>query len=509
MPNSPLSNNARIAKNTILLYGRMILLMGVSLYTSRVVLATLGIEDYGIYNVVGGFIGMFAFLNGAMSSCTQRYITFALGKGDEGELKKIFSTSLITHMIIAAIVFMLAETIGLWFVLEKLIIPENRMTAAVVVYECSILSTIVMIMSFPFNADIIAHERMSAFAYISIFEAFAKLLIVFLLSIGNMDRLMLYAILLLLVQVSVIIIYNCYCKINFSEAKIHWILDGKLIKEMFSFTGWNLWGGLAATLFGQGLNILLNIFFGPAVNAARGISVQVQAAVQQFSANFQMALNPQITKSYASNELETMHTLIFRSSKFTFFLLLCLALPIIVEINTILSIWLKEVPESTNLFVVLMLMITIVDAVSNPFMISAAATGRVKVYQSVIGGLLLLILPISYIVLKLGAQPYMVFVVHFCVAIVAFITRLLIIRPMINLSIRKYCIKVFLPCLFTLMPSVTTAYCLKLFIYDSVWGGIIVAIITCMATLVYSYIWGLTKNEKAFVLNNMMKVIKR
>ena len=499
------SNNSRIAKNTIVLYFRMIVLMCVTLYTSRVILATLGIEDYGIFNVVGGFIGMFAFLNSAMSSCTQRYITFALGKGNSEYINDVFSTSIITHFIISIIVLILAETIGLWFVIEKLVIPAERVSAGIVVYQCSVASTLIMIMSFPFNADIIAHEKMSAFAYISIYEAFAKLAIAFILTIGNVDKLILYAILLFFVQISVIFIYIIYCTKNFEEAKIKWHWNKQLIKEMFAFTGWNMWGGLASALFGQGINILLNIFFGPAINAARGISVQVQTAVQQFSTNFQMALNPQITKTYASGNLDAMHMLIYRSSKFTFFLLLCLILPIILEIDTILAIWLREVPDNTNIFVCLMLVITLIDAVSNPLMISAAATGTVKVYQSVIGGLLLLIVPIAYIILKMGAAPYMVFVVHLCIACIAFVARLLIIRPLVNLSIRTYAKKVFIPCMMVLTLSAITAFVIKKVLIGSLLISIIAAAITCLSVILYSYTLGLSREERMFVIDKIKR----
>lgn len=498
-------NNSRIAKNTIVLYFRMILLMCVTLYTSRVVLATLGIEDYGIYNVVGGFIGMFAFLNSAMSSSTQRYITFALGKGDSEYINNVFSTSIITHFIISIIVFTLAETIGLWFVIEKLVIPAERVSAAMVVYQCSVASTLIMIMTFPFNADIIAHEKMSVFAYMSIYEALTKLVIAFVLTIGNVDKLILYSILILLAQISVAFLYIGYCISNFEEAKIKWNWKKQLIKEMFAFTGWNMWGGLASALFGQGINILLNIFFGPAINAARGVSVQVQTAVQQFSTNFQMALNPQITKTYSSGNLDAMHMLIYRSSKFTFFLLLCLILPIIIEIDTILAIWLKDVPDSTNIFVCLMLVITLIDAVSNPFMISAAATGKVKVYQSVVGGLLLLIIPIAYIILKMGAAPYMVYVVHLCIACIAFVVRLLLIRPLVHLSIKTYAKKVFTPCIMVLIPSAITAFVIKKVLIGGLLVSIIAAAITCLSVVLYSYTLGLSKEEHMFIINKIKR----
>lgn len=477
--------------------------MAVSLYTSRVVLSTLGIDDYGIYNVVGGFIGMFAFLNGAMAGCTQRFITIAIGKGDEQNLKKVFSTCVITHGMIALIVFILAETIGLWFVLEKLVIPETRMTAAMVVYQCSIVSTMVMIMSFPYNADIIAHEKMSAFAYISIFEAFANLGVVYLLYIGLFDKLAFYAVLLLIVKVSFIVVYRIYCKRHFVESVFRWLFDKRLLKEMLSFTGWNLWGGIAGTLMGQGINVLLNIFFGPTVNAARGIAVQVQSAVQMFATNFQTALNPQMMKSYATGELQAMYMLLFRSAKFTFMLLLCLMLPLILEIDTVLGLWLKEVPKYTNIFVCLMLCISMVDAVSNPFMTASAATGKVKVYQSVVGGILLMIVPLAYIPLKLGAEPYSVFIVHLTIAIIAFITRIFIIRKLIDLSIKEYLMNAILPCLKVALPSIFISLAIKMSLPNELVYSIIVGVITLIMVPITSCLFGLTENERQFVLSKI------
>lgn len=499
-----INNNSRIAKNTIFLYFRMILLMAVSLYTSRVVLSSLGIDDYGIYNVVGGFIGMFAFLNGAMSGCTQRFITIALGKGDEFYLKKVFSTCVITHGLIALLIFLLAETIGLWFVLDKLVIPIDRMTAAMVVYQCSIVSTMVMIMSFPYNADIIAHEKMSAFAYISIFEAFANLGVVYILHVGNVDKLALYAVLLLVVKVVVILVYRIYCKRHFMESAFRWLFDKSLLKEMLSFTGWNLWGGLAGTLMGQGINILLNIFFGPAVNAARGIAVQVQSAVQLFATNFQTALNPQMMKSYAAGDLTNMHTLLFRSAKFTFILLLCLMLPLILSIDQILVLWLKDVPTYTNVFVCLMLCISMVDAISNPFMTASAATGRVRIYQSVVGGILLVIVPIAYVALKMGGEPYIVFVVHLCVGIIAFIVRLLIIKKLVCFKVIDYINNVILPCLYVSIPSIAISLVVKYIFPSNTFTAIITIILSLFFVLVFSFCFGLKSNERKFILSKLI-----
>lgn len=502
------NNNSRIAKNTLMLYFRMMLLLVVALYTSRVVLSTLGISDYGIYNVVGGFIGMFAFLNGAMSGCTQRFITMALGKGDNLTLKKVFSTCVITHGMIALLIFVLAETVGLWFVLEKLVIPAERMMATMVVYQCSIITTMVMIMSFPYNADIIAHERMSAFAYISIYEAIANLGIVYILNVCSVDKLVLYAILMLFVKISVIFIYRVYCKRHFMESVFHWLFDKKLLKEMFSFTGWNLWGGMAGTLMGQGINVLLNLFFGPTVNAARGVAVQVQSAVQMFATNFQTALNPQMMKTYAVGDLESMHTLLFRSAKFTFMLLLCLMLPLMLEIDMVLGLWLKDVPNYTNVFVCLMLSISMIDAMSNPFMTASSATGKVKVYQSIVGGILLSIVPIAYVALKLGAEPYAVFIVHLCVAIFAFAARMVIVKCLISLSVRNYIIKVLLPCLCVVIPSLIVTFGLKYVLPNGIGYSFAMILFSAFVVVLFSTMFGLTKSERHFFISKISKVNK-
>lgn len=492
----------------MLLYVRMLLTMAVSLYTSRVVLNVLGIEDFGIYNVVGGIVAMFSFLNTAMAAGTQRYLTFELGKGNMKQLKKVFSTSLQIHVLIVLLVICLAETIGLWFLYNKMTIPPDRMDAAVWTYQAAVASTAVLIISAPYNAAIIAHEKMKSFAYISILEVTLKLLIVYLLLLGDFDKLKLYAVLILGVQMSIQVIYQLYCKRQFTETKYHWTYDKKLFKEMTAFVGWNLWGNCAAIAFTQGINILLNMFFGPVVNAARGISVQVQNAVNQFSFNFQTALNPQITKSYAQQDYGYMHQLIFRSSKFTFFLLLCLSLPIELETETILSIWLSNIPENSVTFLRIILCITVVDSVANPLMVSAAATGRVKRYQSVIGGILLTIVPISYIVLKMGGSPASVFIVHLCICIIAFITRLLIIRPMIKLSLRLYIRQVIVRCFIVLAMSAVIPITLKCCLKESMISFIIVCASCVICVIASVYIAGLSKSERDFINKKLQAICK-
>ena len=499
-------NNKRIAKNTLLLYFRMLFMMSVQLYTSRVVLNTLGVNDYGIYNVVGGVVAMFGFLNSAMTSSTQRYITFELGKGNMQRLKQVFAMSINTHLVISILIVLLAETVGIWFLNEKLVIPENRMTAAMVVYQMSILTTVIAIMSYPFNADIVAHEKMSAFAYISILEASLKLGIVFMLVAGNFDKLILYAYLLATVQIIVCACYIAYCRCHFVESKFHVYFEKSLFREMLGFAGWNLWGNLAAVLMTQGLNMMLNMFFGPAVNAARAVSVQVQGAIQQFASNFQMALNPQITKTYATGHLNEMHNLIYRSSKFTFCLLFVLCLPVLVEAPTILKVWLKTVPDYTVIFLRIMILILLVDATANPLMVSASATGKVKLYQSVIGGMLLLILPLSYIVLRLGGEPWTVFVVNLIVCIAAYVVRLFIIRPLISLKLKYFVRKVMFRCIAIIFVSIP----IPLLLHIRLNGSIISVIFTIFASILCascaSFFVGLDKHERDIILSKVYAV---
>lgn len=496
-------NNKRIAKNTLLLYVRMLFMMGVSLYTSRVVLNTLGVEDFGIYNVVGGVVSMFGFINSAMASGTQRYLTFELGRGDMWQLRKVFSTSVYIHGLISLVIIVLAETVGLWFLYNKMTIPPERMGAAMWVYQMSILASVVMVMSVPYNATIIAHEKMSAFAYISVLEVVLKLVVVYILMIGSADKLILYAILIFAVQLFIRMIYGRYCGKHFEESRIVKIWDGRLFREMLGFAGWNLWGNCAAAAFTQGVNILLNMFFGPVVNAARGVAVQVQGAINQFAFNFQTALNPQITKSYAVRDLDYMHSLIYRSSKFTFFLLLFLSLPVMLETETILRIWLKTVPAYTVPFLRLMLCVTIIDAVANPLMISAAATGRVRLYQSAVGGILLMILPISYLVLKCGGDPTSVFIVHLCVCIVAFTVRLFIIRPMIGLRLWEYFMKVVSRCLSVAAVAFAVSFVFRILLPHTLPAFVMVCIVCLLSVGMAVYGIGLTKDERKFVLSKI------
>lgn len=493
------ANNTRLAKNTMFLYVRMIFIMAVTFYTSRVVLKVLGVEDFGIFNVVAGIVAMFGFLNSSMSASTQRFISFSLGKGDKANLNKIFSTCVLTHAMIGLAVLVLIESIGLWFLYNKMIIPEGRMDAAFWVFQFSALSTVVAVMSIPFNADIIAHEKMSAFAYISLVEVCLKLLIVFLLGIGGMDKLVTYGFLLLLVQCGIFLTYMTYCLRHFKESHFRFIFEKNLFAEVSSFAGWNMWGYLSSVMSTQGLNLLLNSFFGPVVNAARGLAYQADGAIRLFASNFQMAINPQIVKTYAADDLNAMHKLVFRSSKFSYFLLLALSLPVMIETRALLELWLVDVPDWTVVFLRLMLIVVIVDSVANPFMTAATATGRVKVYQSVVGGIQLLIVPIAYLVLKLGGNPCSVFVVHICVCVVAFVVRFVLVRYMVGLSAFSYFKEVVMRCLFVTFVAAVLPLGIYILFPDTIVVECVVVVLSTVSALLSSFFVGLTQGEREFV----------
>lgn len=487
----------------------MLLTMAISLYTSRIVLNTLGVEDFGIYNVVGGFVTMFAFLNSAMASATQRFLSFEIGRKDFVQLRNVFSMSVNIHFIIAFVILLLAETVGLWFVNTQLTIPPERMNAAQWVYQFSILSMMVSIVSVPYNAIIIAHERMNVFAWVSIAEVSLKLLIVFMLQWFGFDKLKLYAVLVFSVSLIIRLIYGLYCKYKFKESKFRFFWDKPLFRTLMSYAGWNLWGNAASVIMGQGVNVLLNIFFGPVVNAARGIAYQVRGAVQQFVGNFQMAMNPQIIKLYASDNMKQMHQLIFRGAKYSFFLLFIMSLPILLETEIILRLWLKTVPEYTVIFTRLIIVNILIDSISGPLMTAAQASGRIKLYQSVVGGLLILNLPISYFFLKIGFAPQITVYVSICVSIVALYARLKIINPLVNMKIMEYMNAV----VFRIIPVVLIAFIPPFLIYYSLEGNFVrllftgaVSIISVLTTIYYL---GLNKTEQQFMNSKVKQFIEK
>lgn len=492
-----------------MLYFRMILTMLVNLYTSRIVLNTLGVEDFGIYTVVGGVVAMFGFLNGAMSSATQRFLSFELGRGDLVQLRRTFNATLIIHIGIAVLLLVLAESLGLWFVKNYLVLPASRMQAALWVYHFSVLSFVVAIVQLPYHAVIIARERMNVYAYVSILEVSLKLLVVFMLTWMAFDKLSLYGVLIFAVTLLIAAIYILYSRYHFGETKFEVVKDKKLYTTLISYSGWNMFGNIAAVAKIQGVSIILNLFFGPVVNAARGIAIQVQNAVQAFVLNFQMAVNPQIIKSYAAGHRAYMTELIIRSSKFSFYLLFMLSLPIVLEVDQLLKLWLKTVPDYSAIFTVLILAVILIDSVSGPLMTAIQASGKIKVYQVVVGSLLLLILPLSYLFLKAGYSPEITLYINIVISILALAVRLFIVGKLLDFPVwgfihevvlRNTAIVVLSLSLPLFLRSQMDANYLRLLLVAAVapiWSGLLI------------YLIGLRKSEKELLGRAVKKVFRR
>lgn len=437
-------NNKRIAKNTLFLYFRQILIMAVSLYTVRVVLAALGEEDYGIYNVVGGFVAMFNILSGALSVAISRFITYEMGQPDVtlSRLQRIFSSSLVIQIAMGAIICLLIGTFGVWFVENKMVIPDERLDVTLYVLLFSTLSFFINLLSVPYNALIIAHEQMKAFAYISIVEAVLKLAVAYLLIVAFFDKLLLYAFCMVLVSLIVRSIYAVYCKRHFEECRFVWGLDKQLLSKMFVFSGWAFLGNGSFVVKEHGVNLLLNVFCGPAVNAARSITSQVTSAVTMFVTNFMHAVNPQITKFYSSGNLSDMHRLIFKSSRFSFYLMLMLGLPLMKCIDYALGLWLVSVPEHTALFIQLLMVFCLMDCLVQPLMTGLLAEGNIRIYEIMLVVLNVGNVILSYLALKCGYIPESVYVVSIVVEVGIIITRIWLSGKAYRLPVKQYCIKV-------------------------------------------------------------------
>ena len=425
------SNNKRIAKNTIMLYIRMFISMLVGLYTSRVVLATLGVEDYGIYGVVGGVVGMMGFLNASMSGATSRFLTFELGKGDKERLARTFSSALIVHIGIAIVVLILAETVGLWFLSNKLNIPAERMQAAHWVYQLSILSAMFGITQVPYNAAIIAHEKMDVYAYVEILNVSLKLLIVYLLCIGNFDKLILYASLMLAVSILIMMVYRIYAIRQFPEAPFHWIWDKTYLRPLLSFSGWDLYGNACVIARQQGTNFLINIFYGVVYNAASGIATTVQGTISGLAFNIILAFRPQIIKQYAKGNVEDMSKLVGNAVCFTTILFGCMSIPLILETHYIMKAWLGVIPEKSEIFCQILLIASFLGLLNNIWNTCIHATGKIKEISIFSGTFFLISLPIIYVVFQFKAPVESAYLVFILSIVFVNVSNLLIIKKKI------------------------------------------------------------------------------
>lgn len=509
MAENKYKNPQKIVKNTAYLYTRMFIMLVISLYTSRLVLRELGITDYGLYNVIGGLITIFSFINNSMAQASQRFITYELGKDRPQNLREVFSTCVYIHLLIAILIVVLGETVGLWYVYNVAVIPSERFTAALWVYHCSIIVSCTSVITVPYNALIIGHEHMSAFAYLTIIETVLKLVIVYLLMVLPFDNLIAYGILMALLSILMRLFYGVYASRTFPESKLTHKINRTYLHSMGGYAGWSLWGSIAAAGYQQGLNLLINAFFNPAVNAARGVAVTVQAVIKNFSSNFQVAVNPQITKSYAAGDLNYMHELIYRGSLFSFFLYFVFALPVMLEINTLLTLWLVDVPQYTSIFIRILLLISAIEVLASPLNVSAQATGKIKTYEVTISIFLLLIVPIAYVVLLIWPKPENIFWVFLLQSSLAHIARIILLRKKIGLSARLYVKSVILK-----LASVTIIAAIVPFvIHLSVSNEIIRLICVGLTCLIVSpgivFLLGLSKQEKKVVVSKIFKFCRK
>lgn len=502
------SNSKRIAKNTLLLYFRMILIMVVSLYTSRIILNELGVEDFGIYNLVAGVVILFSFLSNAMITATQRYLSIAIGKKDEKYIQAVFSTSLLSHFFLIFFIFLAAETIGLWLINAKLEIPADRMSATNFVYQLAILTTCVNIIRIPYNASIIANERMSFFAYVSIVETFLKLAVVWALAITPGDKLVIYSFLLLLVAIVIDIAYWYYCQRFLLANKFYLKTNKKLFVELTSFSVWNLFGGLADIGYKQGTNIILNLFLGVSINAVLGITNQIRNALVPFIGNLQLAVNPQMVKSYALGDYEYFKILVYRISKYSYFLMLIIVFPIIFNIDLILELWLKNPPEHTAIFAILTSVYCLVDSLTGPLWAAMQAGGKIKRFQIVTGICLLLNLPVSYLFLMYGYAPSVVLIIQIVITGFTVGVRVLFVKYYSQFSIRNYVREVIFPIVFVTALSLPIA----LYIYAETGGYyrllLFILFVPMMCYIIY--VCGTCKSEKEMVMRSIRtKFLKR
>lgn len=499
----------RIAKNSLFLYIRMFVTMAVSLYTSRVVLNALGVEDFGINNAVAGFVSMFALISASLSSSISRFLTFELGNGNKESLAKVFSTSVTIQFILVIAIVLIAETLGLWFLNARMTIPTERIIAANWVFQFSVIAFSINLISVPYNAAIIAHENMSSFAYISIFEAVMKLAIAFVITISPWDRLIVYSFMLMLVSIIVRAIYGLYCRRHYEEAHYQFVFDKKIVREMAGFAGWNYLGAGASILRTHGLNLLMNIFFGAAVNAARGIATQVESAVTQFVGNFTMAINPQIVKSYAVGYRDYMHRLVCLGAKYAFFLMLLIAVPIFIDAPYILRLWLKTVPEGTVLFLRLSLLVVLADVFSVTLSTAVAASGKVKKFHIRVSVMVIMVFPLTYLAYKLGAPAYFCYVLCVVAMLAKLFVELPLAKEIVGLPIGMYVRTVLLRALPVAVLIPVLPYIVRNFMDESFVRLVIVCFTSLLWGAIVVIVAGMTKQERKWLLCKVLSNIKR
>ena len=504
------SSNKTIAKNTAFLYVRMLVVMAVTLYTTRVVLQVLGASDYGIYNVVGGIVAMMNFINAALSSSSSRFLTYELGAGEKERLNCTFSASLNLHLVAAVLVLIISETVGLWFLYEKLVIPPDRMTAAFWVFQFSVVTMMLSFTQVPFNASLIAHENMSIYAYIGLYEAVTNLLVVYLISITPADKLIMYALILMLNKAVVQFFMCLYTSHKYDECRFRIVKDSELYKKLLGYSGWDLIGNLAVVCQGQGINILLSMFFGPVVNAARAVAVQIQGGVSMFVSNFLLAVRPQVVKSYAEGNSPRMYQLTFMGAKFSYLLMLALILPLCFEIKFVLRIWLgNDVPENTGIFAIIVLITYLMETYHMSSLMAYHAIGRIKTGNLVGGSLMISSLPISYLLLKLGCPAYSVFIAIFSVNFIQMIYSWWLIHGYVTFSYRELLRKVYFPTVLISFFATVPPLILYLFLPEGWFRFVLILAITEICLIPFVYHIGLEKEERMQLVTLIQSKLRR
>ena len=504
-------SNKLIAKITIYLYIRMFFVLAISLYTTRALLAALGVVDYGIYNVVCGFVSMFNFMNASMANGIQRFYNFELGKNNIEHVKKVYITAVYIQFLLSILIVILTETIGVWYLQNKMVIPLERYDAAEWIFHLSVLSSAIVIMQVPYSAAVMAHEKMNFYALISILDAIFKLIFVILLQYISIDKLIFYGFLMIVTNSINFILYYLYCKHNFTEIKFKFIYDLNLLRKMLSFSGWNIFGTCAYMIKGQGINVLLNSFFGPAVNAARGVSFQIQGAIQNFSSSIFTSFRPQLVKSYASNDYDRTTSLMFSMSKYTFFLLYMIAVPVIIEIEYILNLWLDaNIPKYTAVFTILVIINMLISNFNAPLTLVIHATGKMKAYQIATSIIITSILPTSWLVLAYGgiSDPVIVFIIDIFTVLINQIICMLIVKRVFSFSLKRYCIKVIVPSLLVFLSLPIIPFLIFSFMEMSFFRLCCVCISSILFGVIFIYLLGLDKTEKEIVTSLIKKILK-
>ena len=495
------SSNRRLAKNSIFLTIRMVVVLFISLYTTRVVLKILGVEDYGVYNVVCGFVAMFAFLNTSMSNGIQRFFNYELGKNGEEGANKVYMTSLIIQALLALIIIILVESFGLWYLHNKMVIPAERMLAAEYVFQFSVLGFLFIIMQAPYTASVMAHEKMDFYAVVSILDAVLKLLLVLLLPYLHGDSLILYGVVMLMINVVNFMLYYIYSKRHFKEIRFHKFYDKGLFKSMLGFSGWNLFGSFSSIMQEQGINLVINFFFGPIVNAARGVATQVNAGLEGFVNNITMPVRPQVVQSYARGDKNRMMNLTFSISKLSCCVLMMMAIPVSVEIDYVLHIWLGDnIPEHAAAFTVIILFSSLVSNLNAAISNVVHATGKMKHYQFWSSIVKISSVPISFVVLKVYSQPELALLIVFICRTLGHIVGLFIVRTLVNMSLKQYTIKVIFPIVIVIALTLIIALGIKYSMHEGILRLISVTVASVITAGISLYCIALNKREKELSL---------